>query len=218
MNDLDYRAKELKRTAQGARHKNRRGKGRVSLPSDNMTNAEWKRRCGPVSTYTMTKPITWANFKKLPRDIQELYLTGLTETFGPVNGAMLSALFGTTGGNVSLYCRRHGLPHNSDRNLRVADQRAWERWLTTGELPGSAPEMAETTAVPEGPAGVDKPEDGDYYPEASTTPDTSIQSLSLNFTARSWDDVVKFLARQAIDSTAPLKVQFRVDVMDGDEA
>lgn len=81
-----------------------------------------------------------------------------------------------------------------------------------------SPEMTETTAVPEGPAGVDEPEAGDYYPEASAMPDTSIQSLSLNFTARSWDDVVKFLARQAIDSTAPLKVLFRVDVMDGDEA
>ena len=218
MNDLDYRAKELKRTAQGARHKNRRGKGRVSLPSDNMTNAEWKRRCGPVSTYTMTKPITWATFKKMPHDIQELYLTGLTETFGPVSNDMLAELFGGTGDNIGLYCRRHGLPHNSDRTLRTSGGPGWERWLATGELPGSTPEMAETTAVSEGPAGVDKPEDGDYYPEASTMPDTSIQSLCLNFTARSWDDVVKFLARQAIDSTAPLKVQFRVDVMDGDEA
>lgn len=218
MNDLDYRAKEMKRTAQGARHMNRRGKGRVSLPSDNMTNAEWKRRCGPVATYNMTKPITWADFKKLPHDIQELYLTGLKETFGHVNNAMLSKMFGVTGENVSLYCRRHGLPHNSDRALRASGGPAWERWLATGELPGSTPEMAETTAVSEGPAGVDKTEDGDYYPEASAMPDTSIQSLCLNFTARSWGDVVNFLSRQAIDSTAPLKVQFRVDVLEGDEA
>lgn len=72
MNDLDYRARELKRTAQGARYKNRRGKGGVRLPSDNMTDAEWKRRCGPVLTYTMTKPMTWATFGPTTNDTKEV--------------------------------------------------------------------------------------------------------------------------------------------------
>lgn len=46
----------------------------VSLPSDGMTRAEWKRRNGDVTTYEMGKKMNWAQFKMLPADIKREYI------------------------------------------------------------------------------------------------------------------------------------------------
>lgn len=46
----------------------------VSLPSDGMTRAEWKRRCGDVMTYEMGKAMNWQQFKMLPSDIKREYI------------------------------------------------------------------------------------------------------------------------------------------------
>jgi hypothetical protein len=48
MNDVDYRARELKRLACSAK-KNARYRHRgCSLPSDGLTPAQWRKKNGPV--------------------------------------------------------------------------------------------------------------------------------------------------------------------------
>ena len=93
MNDFDYDVLQKKRTATGARHMKRGSRSkRCSLPSDNLTPAQLKRRNGPVSTYKLDAPMGWDDFKVMPVDLQKQYLTNLVETYGATN-EMLGDMF-----------------------------------------------------------------------------------------------------------------------------
>ena len=93
MNDFDYDVLQKKRTAAGARHMRRGSRSkRCSLPSDNLTPAQLKRRNGPVSTYKLDEPMRWDDFKAMPVDLQKQYLTNLVETYGATN-EMLGDMF-----------------------------------------------------------------------------------------------------------------------------
>ena len=93
MNDFDYDVLQKKRIAAGARHMRRGGRSkRCSLPSDNLTPAQLKRRNGPVSTYKLDAPMRWDDFKAMPVDLQKKYLTNLVETYGATN-EMLGDMF-----------------------------------------------------------------------------------------------------------------------------
>lgn len=93
MNDFDYDVLQKKRTAAGARHMKRGSRSkRCSLPSDNLTPAQLKRRNGPVSTYKLDEPMRWDDFKAMPVDLQKQYLTNLVETYGATN-EMLGDMF-----------------------------------------------------------------------------------------------------------------------------
>lgn len=93
MNDFDYDVLQKKRTAAGARHMKRGSRSkRCSLPSDNLTPAQLKRRNGPVSTYKLDAPMRWDDFKAMPMDLQKQYLTNLVETYGATN-EMLGDMF-----------------------------------------------------------------------------------------------------------------------------
>ena len=93
MNDFDYDALQKKRIAAGARHMKRGSRSkRCSLPSDNLTPAQLKRRNGPVSTYKLDEPMRWDDFKSMPVDLQKKYLTNLVETYGATN-EMLGDMF-----------------------------------------------------------------------------------------------------------------------------
>lgn len=93
MNDFDYDVLQKKRTAAGARHMKRGSRSkRCSLPSDNLTPAQLKRRNGPVSTYKLDEPMRWDDFKSMPVDLQKKYLTNLVETYGATN-EMLGDMF-----------------------------------------------------------------------------------------------------------------------------
>ena len=93
MNDFDYDVLQKKRTAAGARHMKRGSRSkRCSLPSDNLTPAQLKRRNGPVSTYKLDEPMRWDDFKTMPVDLQKQYLTNLVETYGATN-EMLGDMF-----------------------------------------------------------------------------------------------------------------------------
>lgn len=93
MNDFDYDALQKKRIAAGARHMKRGSRSkRCSLPSDNLTPAQLKRRNGPVSTYKLDAPMGWDDFKSMPVDLQKKYLTNLVETYGATN-EMLGDMF-----------------------------------------------------------------------------------------------------------------------------
>ena len=93
MNDFDYDVLQKKRIAAGARNRRRGGRSkRCSLPSDNLTPAQLKRRNGPVSTYKLDAPMRWDDFKTMPVDLQKQYLTNLVEAYGATN-EMLGDMF-----------------------------------------------------------------------------------------------------------------------------
>lgn len=93
MHDFDYDAMQKKRIARSAAHMKRGSKSkRCSLPSDYMTQAEWKRRNGPVATYKLDAPMNWNTFKGMPDDLRKTYLTNLRELYGATD-EMLGRMF-----------------------------------------------------------------------------------------------------------------------------
>lgn len=106
MDDFTYDIIQKKRIANGARHRKCGSKSRrCPMPSDRMTQKQWKERCGDVVSYQLGMPIEWSQFKLLPDDIQKIYLDGLIEKFHPT-ASDLSKVFGATATTVSGYLRR----------------------------------------------------------------------------------------------------------------
>ena len=117
MNDFDYDALQKKRIAAGARHMKRGSRSkRCSLPSDNLTPAQLKRRNGPVSTYKLDAPMRWDDFKSMPVDLQKRYLTNLVETYGATN-EMLGDMFYVHPTHVGTVKKALGVISNNPRHL-----------------------------------------------------------------------------------------------------
>ena len=117
MNDFDYDALQKKRIAAGARHMKRGSRSkRCSLPSDNLTPAQLKRRNGPVSTYKLDEPMRWDDFKAMPVDLQKQYLTNLVETYGATN-EMLGDMFYVHPTHVGTVKKALGVISNNTRHL-----------------------------------------------------------------------------------------------------
>ena len=120
MNDFDYDALQKKRIAAGARHMKRGSRSkRCSLPSDNLTPAQLKRRNGPVSTYKLDAPMGWDDFKAMPVDLQKQYLTNLVETYGATN-EMLGDMFYVHPTHVGAVKKALGVISNNPRHLSKA--------------------------------------------------------------------------------------------------
>lgn len=74
--------REKRSAGRGARHKKCGSRtSYVSMPSDHITPAEWKRRNGKVNTYQLGVPMTWAQFRSMPADLREEYIKRLRETY-----------------------------------------------------------------------------------------------------------------------------------------
>lgn len=83
MTDFDYDVMQKKRIASQAKYRKRGSKSKkCSLPSDGMTQKQWKEMCGPVKTYKMNEPLTWDEFKTYPSHIQKEYVSNLQDTYG----------------------------------------------------------------------------------------------------------------------------------------
>lgn len=129
MNNFDYEVLQKKRIAAGARHRKCGSKSKFcSLPSDNMTAAEWKRRNGKVKTYNLMAPMDWAEFKSMPHDLQQKYIDTLQTRFNVSVNRISQDLFGMCPDALRRHLDRKGLKHISmpGRGGNVPD---WYVWL-----------------------------------------------------------------------------------------
>jgi len=138
---------EKKRIGRGSR--NRVGHTRrCTLPSDYMTTKQIKEMNGPVSTYNLSQPMSWAELKNMPEDLQRQYLDGLAESYGVTDSALADML------GVS-YCTVYKLSKSLNRkpNARMtAEQKnVWEAFLGHGQDPDAPgdeePEIQVTESV-----------------------------------------------------------------------
>lgn len=149
MNDFDWDVAQKKRVASGAYHKKNGSKSRgCSLPSDTLTNAQWKRRNGEVKEYNLSKPMPWATFKSMPHELQKTYVTNLIEKYGATT-TMLSGMLGVSMEYLWRYFKTNGI-HASGRRLSVEQtlhrDKAWSAFLC-GESEPSAPSAVEDAPV-----------------------------------------------------------------------
>ena len=93
MNDFDYDNLQRKRLANNARYKKNGSKScKCSLPQDNMTPAQLRRRNGEVNTYNITKPMRWDEFRAMPDDLKRECIEYLRHTYNASNSKIAEML------------------------------------------------------------------------------------------------------------------------------
>lgn len=227
MNNFDYEVLQKKRIAAGARHRKCGSKSKFcSLPSDNMTAAEWKRRNGKVKTYNLMAPMDWGEFKSMPHDLQQQYIDTLQSRFNVSVNRISQDLFGLCPDALRRHIERKGLKHVSMPG-RGGNVPNWYVWLNdadpfeekceeeTEETVEKCEEETETPVLREHdlfvlgrPAPVILPE-----PEVEDEPvntDFCISNLQTTFTGEF--DPVKFMEMLSKLPIPKKNVTIRVDI------
>lgn len=155
MNDFDYEVKQKKDIARSAAHRVCGSKSsKCDLPSDRLTEAQKRALSGPVESYNLSGPMSWAEFKRMPEDLRKQYLTKLKNDFH-ASDAMLGRMFGVSEVTVNLHRNKLGV-----KSLGVSYQptkaikAAWEQYINPQSEP-IVPEEPETAAEEPTPANTE---------------------------------------------------------------
>ena len=131
MSDFEYDCLQKKRIANQAKYRKCGSKSKkCNLPSDRLTNKQWKDKCGPVITYSLNKPMTWDDFKQMPVYVQAEYITNLQKKFG-VTAVDLGNMFGVR----ALTVRKHadannlGIEFPRGHAMNAARRAEWVKFL-----------------------------------------------------------------------------------------
>ena len=135
MHDFDYDVLQKKRIARNAKYQKNGSKSKkCTLPSDYLTAKEKRALNGEVKTYCLSKPVSWNEFKEMPYNIQEEYVTKLHERF-QVTMVDLGYLFGRSGKTICAYFHEHDICNELFKrggnrySQKRADQRnQFEKW------------------------------------------------------------------------------------------
>ena len=66
--------------------------GRVKFPSDYLSKKELKAMNGDVKSYNLNKPMTWEEFRRMPQDLQIMYIKKLRNEFGVPDSVLGKAM------------------------------------------------------------------------------------------------------------------------------
>lgn len=152
MTDFEYDCLQKKRLANQARYRKNGSKSKkCSLPSDRLTNKQWKERCGAVMNYSFGSPINWENFKQMPERIQAEYITNLQKKYN-ATATDLAKMFGVK----PLTVTRHVISKNLSvtfhrgKSMTALQKDAWLKFLNPENSHGE--ESRETACIePEAP-------------------------------------------------------------------
>lgn len=167
MNDFDYEVMQKKRIAHSAAHMKRGSKSKkCTLPSDHLTPAQWKRRNGPVSTYSLNQPMDWETFKSLPIDIQQSYIDILQRRFNVTASTISKELFGKTAPALKNLMEKNGIKYiqMKGKNMTPDERDLWDRWLSP-VAPEWAPAEEDPAKVQQFLDALASPEDYDAETE-----------------------------------------------------
>ena len=131
MNDFDFDVMTKKRIARGAAARKCGSKSRrCTLPSDYLTDAQKKARNGKLSTYNLSKPMTYEQFKLMPRDLQREYLLKLRNDMH-ASTRVIAQMFGCSYETVRVVIRNLGINTGGKKIYMNLDQlMRWNNWLS----------------------------------------------------------------------------------------
>ncbi len=121
------------------------------LPSDHLTSAELKKRCGEVTTYKLNAPMKWDAFNKMPDDLKREYVEGLQKNYGATD-AMMARMFCIHSQSVFDMRKKLGISA-PNRDFLPRDQmerrtEVWEAFCEGREPPPPAPKREEEPVHP----------------------------------------------------------------------
>ena len=87
-----------------------------------------------VVAVVVIKPMTWAEFKAYPKDLQKQYLCGLVETYG-ANLTTLSAMFGASPATIRSFIdeNNYGLSFGVGHKMTSKQRELWQKFLSGDE-------------------------------------------------------------------------------------
>ena len=197
MTDFDYDVMQKKRLAASARHVVNGSRSKYcSLPSDNLTAAELKRRNGPVITYNLSVPMSWNTYKTMPDDIRRSYLEGLRDKYH-VSLRNIGSMCGVSGYTAAVEAKRLGVHFPQHSRMEASEKAAWEVFLT-----GAAPIITATPPEPkkENPVKAEPVKIAEKKPEPAVR--TISGSMELSGCARDvMEQMAQMLGTQLISAT-----------------
>jgi hypothetical protein len=155
MDDVQYElmqdTKEKKVTARSARHtRTHCGKGgAVKFPSDYLTKKEIKAMSGECIQYaSLKKPMSWEEFKALPKDLRKQYLEYIDKEFNMPPYTEVAKMFGVGGNSVSMYATDCGVKRGRGCAAKKWLRDKFYAWISGADLEAPvAPVVDEGTPV-----------------------------------------------------------------------
>lgn len=153
MKDAEYLFKqterERKRIGRGDFNKKRQGGKHIRFPSDHLTKKEREALNGECKSYSMEKPVKWAEFRQWPSDLQKNYLLGLEDRFS-VRVPHIADMLGVSQKTVYLLTKELGITHSRQHDSGK-DLTDWYRFLGMEPLgvEKTAEEVEETETTVE---------------------------------------------------------------------
>ena len=80
-----------------------------TVPSDYLSKAECDKLNGPLNIYNIAKPMSWDQFREMPKDLQEQHLQYISQKFSVGTCTISTIVFGLHYTAVPAYCKRYGL-------------------------------------------------------------------------------------------------------------
>ena len=154
MNEFYEEVKQKKSLAASARHKVSGARSRkCTLPSDHLTAAQKRGLNGPVHTYAVNRPTTWAQFKEMPADLQQAHLDYVQNRFSVGLGTIARLVWGVSDSCAYSYAAKQGLSYQNFRGCHNAEGfaglKSWSGLYDELEEAAGEPEEAEAPAAEE---------------------------------------------------------------------
>lgn len=154
MNEFYEDVKQKKSLVSSARHKVSGARSRrCTLPSDHLTAAQKRGLNGPVHTYAVNRPTTWAQFKEMPADLQQAHLDYVQNRFLVGLGTIARLVWGVSDSCAYSYAAKQGLSYQNFRGSHNAEgfagPKSWSGLYDETEVPADEPEEAEAPAAEE---------------------------------------------------------------------
>lgn len=110
------------------RRAGRGGSKKCSLPSDNLTQKEWKKLNGEVQSICLTKQMDWNEFRALSKGLQEEYLKNLIENYG-ARQADIARMFCRTSATLCQYIKENELNIKFEKSGNKAKNKKWVEFI-----------------------------------------------------------------------------------------
>lgn len=154
MNEFYEEVKQKKSLVSNARHKVSGARSRkCTLPSDHLTAAQKRCLNGPVHTYAINRPTTWAQFKEMPADLQQAHLDYVQNRFSVGLGTIARLVWGVSDSCAYSYAAKQGLSYQNFRGCHNAEGfaglKSWSGLYDELEEAAGEPEEAEAPAAEE---------------------------------------------------------------------
>lgn len=121
MSDAEYlfrqSIKEKKGMVNGAHHTSGKTKKNGTPRDLDVSNREYKKKCGQVKKFAMNMPMRLEEFKSLPEDLQAEYLDRLLNVFH-MNRDIIGKMFGCSYPTVANIIKKSGVKYPNGRSIR----------------------------------------------------------------------------------------------------